>query len=254
MSDNPSTTYPEKVRASHFSQTGFEMRQAIAPSTSSPDERVFSAIYDAVQGQRLVPGLKLKEMELANLFKVSRTSVRNALLRLAHKGLVDIAPNRGAIVAQLSPEDCRQLYEARRAIEGTIVEILAQRRTPAIVKSLRAHVTAQRRAFERSDTKEGYRLAIAFHRLLAELAGNRILAQVLDDLLSRMPLVILTIGSQRSANDATHADHIELVEAIAAGRAANARRILSRHLQHLEDDLNEQRPAAARSLAEMLAI
>ena len=66
MSDNPSTTYPEKVRASHFSQTGFEMRQAIAPSTSSPDERVFSAIYDAVQGQRLVPGLKLKEMELAN--------------------------------------------------------------------------------------------------------------------------------------------------------------------------------------------
>jgi DNA-binding GntR family transcriptional regulator len=230
------------------------MTGAAATSVSSPDERVYSAIYNAVQGQRLAPGIKLKEMELAQLFKVSRTSVRNALLRLAHKGLVDIAPNRGAIVAQLSPEDCRQLYEARRAVEGTIVEILAKRRSPAVAKALRAHVAAQRRAFERGDTKEGYRVAIAFHRLLAELAGNRILAQVLDDLLSRMPLVILTLGSQRSANDATHSDHIELVEAIAAGRAAEARRILMKHLQHLEDDLEAQRPAAAGSLAEMLAI
>ena len=83
-------------------------------------------------------------------------------------------------------------------------------------------------------------------RLLAELAGNRILAQELDDLLSRMPLVNLTLGSQRRANDATHSDHIELVEAVAAGRAAQARRILAKHLQHLEDDLNQQRPVAAR--------
>jgi DNA-binding GntR family transcriptional regulator len=230
------------------------MTAAVAASTASPDERVYSAIYNAVQGQRLAPGIKLKEMELAQLFKVSRTSVRNALLRLSHKGLVDIAPNRGAIVAQLSAEDCRQLYEARRAIEGTIVEILAQRRSAAMVKTLRAHVAAQRRAFERGDTKEGYRVAIAFHRLLAELADNRILAQVLDDLLARMPLVILTLGSQRSANDATHSDHIELVEAIAAGRAAQARRILVKHLQHLEDDLKEQRPAAPQSLADMLAV
>jgi DNA-binding GntR family transcriptional regulator len=230
------------------------MTAAAASPLPSPDERVYSAIYNAVQGQRLAPGIKLKEIELAQLFKVSRTSVRNALLRLSHKGLVDIAPNRGAIVAQLSAEDCRQLYEARRAIEGTIVEILAQRRTPAMVKALCSHVAAQRKAFERGDTREGYRIAIAFHRLLAELAGNRILAQVLDDLLSRMPLVILTLGSQRRANDATHSDHIELVEAIAAGRAAQARRILVKHLRHLEDDLNEQRPGPVASLAEMLAV
>jgi DNA-binding GntR family transcriptional regulator len=229
------------------------MTEAIAPSAASPDERVYSAIYDAVQGQRLAPGIKLKEMELAQLFKVSRTSVRNALLRLSHKGLVDMAPNRGAIVAQLSAEDCRQLFEARRAVESAIVEMLARRRSAAVAKTLRTHVAAQRRAFERGDIKEGYRIAIAFHRLLAELAGNRILAQILDDLLSRMPLVILSVGSQRRANDATHSDHIELVEAIASGRAAQARRILAAHLRHLEADLNEQRPAAAKSLAEMLA-
>ena len=51
------------------------MMQALAPSAPSPDERVYAAIYNAVQGQRLAPGIKLKEVELAQLFKVSRTSV-----------------------------------------------------------------------------------------------------------------------------------------------------------------------------------
>jgi DNA-binding GntR family transcriptional regulator len=227
--------------------------ESVAQPLPSPDERVYRAIYDAVQAQRLAPGVKLKEVELTQLFKVSRTSVRNALLKLSHKGLVDIAPNRGAVVAQPSAEDCRQLFEARRAVEGTIVEILAARGSPAIAQALRAHVAAQRRAFESGNKKEGHRVAIAFHRLLAELAGNRILAQVLDDLLSRMPLVILTLGSPRPSDDATH-DHFELVEAIATGQADEARRILVAHLQHLEAELNEQWPAQARTLAEMLSV
>ncbi len=227
--------------------------QSAVQPVLGPDQRVYRAIYDAVQGQRLRPGIKLKEMELAQLFKVSRTSVRNALVRLAHTGLVELAPNRGAVVAQLSAEDCRQLFEARRAVEGTIVEILAQRRAPAAIRTLRRHVKAQRRAFESGDKQEGHRLAIAFHRLLAELAGNRILAQFLDDLLARMPLVILTLGAHRPADDATHADHIELVEAIASGRADKAQGILVAHLQHLAADLDAQRPRAAKTLAEMLA-
>jgi DNA-binding GntR family transcriptional regulator len=230
------------------------MTESRTDSTRSADERVYAAIYDAVQACRLQPGVKLKEVELTQLFKVSRTSVRNALLRLAHKGIVQIAPNRGAVVAQLSVEDCRQLFEARRAVEGTIVETLAGSVTPELAATLRSHVDAQQRAFAAGDRKAGHRLAIDFHRLLAQLAGNRILAGFLDDLLARMPLVILTLGARRSANDATHADHLELVDAIAAGRAGDARRILMEHLQHLEAELDAQRPAAARSLAEMLAV
>jgi DNA-binding GntR family transcriptional regulator len=219
----------------------------------SADERVFSAIYDAVQAHRLLPGVKLKEVELTQLLGVSRTSVRNALLRLAHKGIVEIAPNRGAVVAQPSVEDCRQLFEARKTVEGQVVDILARRALPAEATRLRSHVEAQRQAFESGDKAAGHGLAIDFHRLLAELAGNRILAGFLDDLLARMPLVILTFGSPRPANDATHADHLELVDAIAAGRADEARHILVAHIEHLETELNAQRPAPARSLAEMLA-
>ena len=165
----------------------------------SPDERVYAAIYDAVQEHRLEPGMKLREVELATLFEVSRTSVRTALLRLSHKGILELAPNRGATVAKPSAEDCRQIIEARLAVEGIVVENLARAPDPAIVKALRTHVKAQERAFAGGRMEEGHRLAIAFHRLLASKCGNRILERLLDDLLARMPLVILTQGKPRAS-------------------------------------------------------
>lgn len=218
----------------------------------SPDERVYAAIHEAVQEHRLEPGVKLREAELTALFKVSRTSVRTALLRLSHKGLLELAPNRGATVAKPSAEECRQILESRLAIEGMVIEVLARAATPATVKTLRRHVLAQQRAFAAGRLEEGHRLAIGFHRLLASHCGNRILANLLDDLLSRMPLIILAHGGHEAAGEATHADHLALVEAIGAGDVARSRRILERHLKALQDELDLQAPPPARTLRQML--
>ncbi len=130
--------------------------------------------------------------------------------------------------------------------------VLARSPKPATVKALRAHVRAQERAFKSGDMHEGYRLAIAFHRLLAEHCGNRVLAQLLDDLLSRMPLILLTHGTRRGKDDAMHGDHVDLVEAIAAGEVARGRRILALHLQALQDELDLAGPASDQTLKQML--
>jgi len=218
----------------------------------SPDERVYAAIYEAIQEHRLEPGLKLREVELTTLFMVSRTSVRTALLRLSHKGILDITPNRGATVAKPTAEDCRQILESRLAVEGMVVEVLARATDPAVVKSLRAHVRSQQRAFKSGKVEEGHRLAIAFHRLLARHCGNRVLSRLLDDLLARMPLVILTHGRPRASGQATEADHIDLVEAIAAGQVVRAKRILARHLKALQGELDLDRRASQASLSQVL--
>jgi DNA-binding GntR family transcriptional regulator len=218
----------------------------------SPDERVYAAIHAAVQEHRLEPGVKLKEIELTELFQVSRASVRTALQRLAHKGILELAPNRGASVARPSGEACRQILEARLAIEGMVVEVLARTPAPATVKALRAHVKAQARAFRSGDVDEGHRLAIAFHRLLARHCGNRVLAQLLDDLLSRMPLVVLAHGPRRPSGAATHADHIDLVEAIAHGDVERGRAVLTQHLQALQDELALDAPPSRPTLKQIL--
>ena len=222
------------------------------PRPPSPDERVYAAIHAAVQEHRLEPGVKLKEVELTEMFQVSRASVRTALQRLAHKGILQLAPNRGASVARPSTEECRQILESRLAIEGMVIEVLARAPAPAVVKALRAHVRAQERAFKAGDFAEGHRLAIGFHRLLAQHCGNRVLAQLLDDLLSRMPLIVLAHGARRPSGEATHADHIDLVEAIAGGDVARGRRILKLHLQALQDELDLGPPPSRPTLRQML--
>lgn len=219
---------------------------------TTADERVYRAIYDAVQTRRLGPGVKLKEVELTQLFKVSRGSVRSALLRLASKGLVEMAPSRGAMVTRLTPDDCAQLFTARRAIECVLVETLARTATPDIVARLRRHVAAQDEAFRTGLKEEGHRLALGFHRLIAELAGNKMLAKFVDDLLARMPLVILTLGATH-ADQASEGEHLELVDAIAAGDAARARTLMDHHLRHVESALEATRTSRGATLADMLA-
>jgi DNA-binding GntR family transcriptional regulator len=231
---------------------GEQRKRVTAKAAPSADDKVFRAIFDAVQAHRLLPGVKLRELELTRLFNVSRASVRTALKRLAHTGLVAIEPHRGAVVTQLTPQDCADLFEARRAVEGAAVELLARKASPAALESLRAHANAQKEAFERGDEKQGQRLAISFHALLAELSGNRLLASMARDLLARMPLVILTFG-RSEPGDANYAEHIELVQAIAARDADRARRILHDHLQHVQRELEASQRPRELSLAEMLA-
>jgi len=224
----------------------------ISSGREAADERVFRSIHDLVQAQRVALGAKLKEVELARHFKVSRNSVRTALLRLSHKGLVTLVPNRGAVIAKPSRDECRDVLHARSAVELAVVDHLARNSSPEIIHQLRMQVDAQRAAFDRSDTANGHRLAVDFHRLLARLAGNQLLAQFLDDLLARMPLVILAIGMPQPFGEAASADHTALVEAIAQRDAVLASRLMADHLAHLQEALDRAPPPPANSIADVL--
>ena len=221
---------------------------------ATADEPVFNAIYEAVQSRRLQPGAKLREVEMATLFKVSRNSVRSAFMRLAHKGLLELAPNRGASVARPTLKQCQDILAARRVIEGAIVQTLAATATPQAVRMLRNHVKAQKSAFVARDVAQGHKLAMDFHRLMAKLAGNSLFESYVEDLLGRMPLILLTHASHRNAAEATHAGHIELVEAIAAHDVDQASRLLDEHLAEVEVELNLSAAAAPRTMAEIFGL
>ena len=86
-------------------------------SGQAQDVQVYHQIFDAILTQRLMPGMKLKEEELTEIFDVSRAVVRRALLRLSHERIVEIRPNRGAIVSSLSAQEAKEVLAARRLIE-----------------------------------------------------------------------------------------------------------------------------------------
>lgn len=221
--------------------------------TTTPDQRVFDAIREAILEHRLAPGTKLKEVPLAELFGVSRATVRGVLGRLGHLHLLELRPNRGAVVATPTVEESRQVFEARKAIEEAIVAKVAAGATRAEVTGLRAAVTAEEAAYARGDERGGLRRSIDFHRRLAALAGNEVLARYLEELMSRTPLIALAHRGQAPAPCGCD-DHVALVAAIGAGDARRAARLMREHIDHLERALNLHPPAPPKTLAEVFGL
>ncbi|MGQ0655508.1 MAG: GntR family transcriptional regulator [Betaproteobacteria bacterium] len=210
-------------------------------STKKAEDRVFNAILDAVLDHRLPPGTKLKERELAEIFGTSRGTVRAALTRLGHSLLVELRPNRGAVIANPSPAETRELFEARRVVEAALVERLAKTLRAKQLAELRAFVAEETRAYERGDAKEGQRRSIRFHKLLSELAGNSTLDRFLETLICRTPLLSLA-RTGRGAYCGAH-EHRDIVEALARHDATAAVRCMSAHLAALEAQLSAGAPA-----------
>lgn len=220
-----------------------------ARSGRAAEERVFNAVLDAVLDHRLAPGTRLGERELSELLGASRGAVRAALARLGHSLLVELRPNRGAVIANPTAAETRDLFEARRVIEAAVVQRLARGLSAKQVAELRAFVADEQRAYERGDQKTGQRLSIRFHKLLSELAGNSELDRFMEQLICRTPLLTLAYKGPRLAYCGA-GEHREVVEALAKRDPALAVKRMSAHLSNLEGQLrveDEPQPASLRA-------
>lgn len=218
------------------------------------EDEVFERVHEAILDHRLPPGTKLKEVQLSEVFGISRGMLRKVLTRLAHAKLVEQRPNRGAIVASPSVEESRDLFEARRAIEGAIVAILCQRITRAQVKALRRMIAEEQACYAKGEMRSGLKKSIHFHRVLAEMAGNSVLAEFLEELVTRTPLVILAYKDHRATETGCDSDdHGAIVDALEAGDAATATRVMHEHLAELESQLNLREEEDSTDLAAVFA-
>lgn len=203
------------------------------PSTT---QRIADAITQAIVERRLMPGTKLAEQQLADIFQCSRTLVRQALNQLSRDRLVTLEPARGAFVAQPGVEEARQVFEVRKMLESAMLAQLVGRITPTQIRQLRAHLRQEREAVRRSDVPGRTRLLADFHVLLARMSGNEVLAELLGDLLSRSALIALMYQSSHSAS-ASQAEHEALVDALEAGDRRAVLQLLDAHLGNVEANL-----------------
>lgn len=228
--------------------------QASGKAASKDD--IYERIYEAVVEHRLLPGTKLSEERVAELFAVSRTQVRGVLQRLAVEQLVTLIPNRGAFVTTPSAEEAHDVLEVRRTLEPAVVRRLIERiaagKANTAVKQLRALVKREQQAHASGDRRSAVRLSGEFHVLLAQLSGSAIMTRMLRELTPLTCLAILTFDAPTGAacpND----EHTELLDAIEAGNAAAAVALMDEHLHHIEKSLNLDAEAAPEiDLAEAL--
>jgi DNA-binding GntR family transcriptional regulator len=212
--------------------------RSAAAGATEPDStrRIVDAITTAIVERRLMPGTKLVESQIGEIFKVSRTVVRQALNRLSRDHLVTLEPARGAFVAQPSVDEARQVFEVRAMIESSMIRALAAGITEDQLNQLRRHLVREREAVARTDVTGRTRLLADFHVLLARMLGNEVLAQLLADLLARCSLVALMFQSAHSAEH-SQAEHVAIVDALARRDARAAVRLMGNHLAHVERNL-----------------
>ena len=219
------------------------------PAAEPPDakadatDRIVASITGAIVERRLLPGTKLAEQKIADIFKVSRTIVRQALIQLGRDRLVRLEKAHGAHVAMPGIEEARQVFEMRNMLESAMVRQLCARITDAQVSQLKAHLLQERQAVKRGDVALRTRLLADFHVVLAQLLGNDVLAESLRDLLNRSQLISLMYQSSHSA-DESQREHERVVDAIERRDAAAAARLMAGHISSVERNLRTDPDAA----------
>jgi len=207
-----------------------------ARSRGAGDETVYRELSDAIIDHRLPPGTPLPEEALASAFGVSRTLVRKALHRLSHEKLLEVRPNRGAVVAQPTTDEARQVFEARQVIEEALVAGAIEAVDESMLRALRRVVDEESAAAARGDRRVRIRLSGEFHRQLASASGNHVLADFLRELVSRTSLIIALYESP-GATPCSHEDHGAILDRIEAGDGPSALKCMQEHLRRIEGQL-----------------
>jgi DNA-binding GntR family transcriptional regulator len=210
----------------------------LVPMTdSNKPQQMADRIVDAILAQKLAPGARLGEQQLADLFGVSRTIVREALARLAARGMVEVNPRRGWFVVQPSPDAAREAFAARQVIETGLLQSLPGQLDAAAIKRLKQHVAQEKAAVAAADAGQRSFLLGDFHVCLAECAGNSTLADILRDLTARTTLIATLYQSNHEAAVSCQ-EHAQIVAALARGENAAAIKLMRQHIHNVSAHLS----------------
>lgn len=208
------------------------MSAALASEPASDSRLLREKVYDQLRADmiscRLAPGTDIRENELALRFGVSKSPVRDALMRLEREGLVITLPRQGYRVAPVSVADVQDMFHLRDALERACMERIVRRASDEQLAQLDRF-----RTFDGATWDGGF---VAynrdFHHALAWTAGNARMRDQLIDLIDQMERAVqLSLSSLKKGDPQSLVDeHRQIIDALQARDAARAQRLASRHV------------------------
>jgi DNA-binding GntR family transcriptional regulator len=216
------------------------------PSSNALVDDTAAAIRKMIMSGEIPIGAQLRQAELATLLGVSRTPIREALRQLQTGGLIEVLPNRGAIVRVPAPWEVREAYQVRAELEGLACELAVREITGEVLDDLRVTNKALRREPARTAAKAPGKAAAKaparsvpsdgandhFHTVIHQVAGNERLARVIKEINEAFPRNVsaLVLQDNPRHRDDNHAEHERIITALAAGDGETARREMQAHV------------------------
>jgi len=209
-------------------------------------DEIAAAIRKRIMSGQIPIGAQMRQAELATELGVSRTPVREALRQLHTSGLIEVVPNRGAIVRVPSPWEVRDAYEVRAELEGLACERAVSRINDAELDELRAANQSMRDEVAKTKTRvpadaepPTVEYNDAFHTLIHRVADNEWLTREINEINHAFPRNVswLVLTGNKRQREENVAEHDRIVDALAAGDAETARTEMQAHVKNAGEQL-----------------
>ncbi len=215
----------------------FKRRPDVQPRLA---DDVYEQILSAIVNGEIAPGDRLIQEKIAAEINISRTPVREALLRLEQEGILELFGRKGFAIREISINEVRDLYGAREAIEGYGAWWVAANRTPELLAVIEEKVAAER-ALKVRDIEAEFHLNRDIHRTIVAQTDNKALLDMFDSIWGKgisLWLFAATRANQEPPDLAVHQQLLELIsigtpEEAQAAMIAHVREGLSRNIKGL---------------------
>jgi DNA-binding GntR family transcriptional regulator len=198
--------------------------------------QVYRSLRQRIIRGDLEPGGLISEAEIARACAISRQPVREAFIKLAEEGLVEIRPQRGTLIRKINIASVMDARFVREAVEADIVRIVAEKREPRIVSNLRTQIETQREVARRK--ADGFlQLDEDFHRTLAAAADKAHVWNIVNNVKAQMDRLRQLSFIMSAAAERAVEQHHAIVEAIALGDVQAADAAMRAHLRQILLDL-----------------
>jgi DNA-binding GntR family transcriptional regulator len=203
-------------------------RRSDAQTAGPSGQSVYQQLLDEIRAGTLLPGDRLREIDLASRLGVSRTPVREAIRQLEADGLVTHVPRTGASLRQLDYSEVMELYEMRAVLEGTAARLAARAASEVEIDELEA---LNQRLAEAGTGEEAARLNRLFHATLLDAAKNRFLAKSMTSLHKAMMILGPTTLIESDRAELADAEHRRVLAALKARDGAEAEAAMRAHIE-----------------------
>lgn len=198
-------------------------------------DEAFQKIKTMLYNNQLVPGQKIIYSDLAKRLNISITPIVQALKRLESLKIVEYVPKKGYFIAEVTEEELRNLYEAREALELSMLPKIIKNITPNTVASIREHG----RKVDMSDPRKWVMHDGLLHLKIAENANNGVMYHMLEEILERTYLRYNPQNLGENRLKAALKEHREILDALESGNLNAARKVIRKHNHHqLEYTIN----------------
>lgn len=193
-------------------------------------EKIIKALKNKIASGELVPGVRINEIKLAEVFQVSRTPVREALLALEVEGFIEIRPRSGMYIKQLSADELREVFEVLSMAEGLCALLAAQRITPEAITELEAIQKAGQRAYLAQNVDKYNNYNQRFHEFLYQQCGNVYLVKQIQTMRKKTGPYRVRHLSHLARMSLSWFEHQHIAEAVINNEPELAQKAAIRHI------------------------